>query len=134
MIRPGSLQDLSLILNFDIFAGSRSQEINENRLYIFENTAADICGYIAEARDGLLGRPYISYLMVSPNYRRKGIASQLLQHLEQKHYSQRLFISTEADNQPMLTLLNTRGYVHAGAISAANLNGVDELYFYKDIS
>ncbi len=132
MIRPGSSDDLSLILSFDIFAGSRSQEINENRLYIFENTT--ICGYIAEARDGLLGRPYISYLMVAPNYRRKGIASQLLKHLETQHCNERLFISTEEDNQPMLALLKTRGYIQAGVISEANLNGVDEIYFYKDIS
>lgn len=133
MIRVGSQYDLDQILAFDVFRGSRFQEIEESRLYVFEDSNSEICGFIAEARDSLCGRPFLSYMVVDPKHRRKGIASQLLEYMEQRHQKKRLFLSTEEDNHAMLLIIKNRNYVEAGRISGANFDGADEIYFYKDI-
>lgn len=131
MMRSGTISDLPSIDAMNVFSGSRSEEIEEERLHVFELDSA-VVGFIVESRKGLLGRPLIEYLAVSQEFRRCNIASRLLEYVEAKHAKDRVFISTEAHNLPMLELLKDRGYIQAGVIAGANRNGADEIYFYRE--
>lgn len=133
MIRAGNINDLSVIEGFSTFTGSRREEIDDGRLHVVEVDGA-IAGFVVESKKGLLGRPYVEYLAVKEEYRRQKIASKLLGHMESRHLSNRLFISTESTNTSMLNLLKRKGYKKAGTISKANLSGADEVYFYKEIA
>jgi RimJ/RimL family protein N-acetyltransferase len=133
MIRKGAYPDLLQIAEFDTFSGSRSNEINEDRLSVFEENGI-VIGFIVESINGLLGRPYIQYLAVNKFYRRNGVALTLLKAIESKHSSNRLFISTEASNTAMLRLLESSEYTISGKIENANISGADEIYFYKNIA
>ncbi|PCI42624.1 MAG: hypothetical protein COB51_12755 [Moraxellaceae bacterium] len=131
MIRVAVLADYKDISSFDPFSGNRKEDIDENRVYVY---IKDDCvrGFLSFARAGLLGRAFIQYLAVDPEYRRINIASSLFSHIEEKYAADRLFISTESSNKPMQDLLKKRDYISAGKISGANKNGTDELYYYKD--
>lgn len=130
MIKIATLSELQDIKSFDPFSGNRKEDVEENRVYVYM-LDGHATGFVSTARAGLLGRPYIQYLAVSPEYRKKNIASKLLAHIEELFASERLFISTESNNNPMQELLVKRGYISAGEISGANTNGTNELYYYK---
>ncbi|GAA4081757.1 GNAT family N-acetyltransferase [Zhongshania borealis] len=132
MIRQGGHHDLDQITAFDGFAGCRSTEIKDGRLTVLEENG-NVVGFIVESLKGLLGRPYIEYLAISHHYRRKGHAAKLIKAVEAKHTANNLFISTEATNTAMLSLLKKEGYKMSGQIANANLSGADELYFFKHI-
>jgi len=60
------------------------------------------------------GWGYISNVIVSPKYRRRGIASQLMLHLAlwaKKHGTENLFMQVLANNEPALRLYDTLGFV-----------------------
>ena len=133
MIRKGRHSDLDQITVFDDFAGCRSTEISGNCLTVVEENG-NVVGFIVESAKGLLGRPYIQYLAIHKEYRRAGFAKNLIHAVERKHLDKRLFISTEATNTVMLSLLDNSGYIMSGRIASANISGADELYFFKDIT
>jgi ribosomal protein S18 acetylase RimI-like enzyme len=134
MIRPGKQDDVALIDPFDPFGESREEEISEGRLHVFENEHGEPVGYISVAGYRFHGFLYITFLLVHPDHLRKGIASDLLRHVEGLNAGQRLFISTEADNQPMLALLKRESYKWSGALGGLNAHsGVEEVFFYKDV-
>ncbi len=110
MIRCGKPEDLIQINAFDEFGGDRLQEILEKRLqvYLIDNT---VVGYITVIKESsLFGHPLISFLCVHSQYRRQGIASDLLSEIEQKYTGSQLFISTESNNPIMLNLIKKRNY------------------------
>jgi ribosomal protein S18 acetylase RimI-like enzyme len=133
MIRLATIADLKEIELFDPFCGNREEDIAENRVFAWQQKDT-VCGYISMARAGFLGRPYVEYLAINSECLRRGIALSLLSHVEGKYSGKRLFISTESDNTPMLALLTKTEYTAAGEVSGANLSGVKELYYYKEIS
>ena len=133
MIRLATISDFKAIELFDPFAGDRSEDIDENRVFVYLNGDV-VCGFISKSRSGLLGRPYVQYLAVSIDHQRKGIASELLNHMELLHPNQRLFISTECGNTHMQNLLLNKKYIPAGEILRANLNDSKELYYFRDIN
>lgn len=133
MIRLATISDFKAIQSFDPFAGDRSEDISENRVFAY--LIGDlVCGFVSMSRAGLLGRPYVQYLAVSIEHQRKGIATALLNHIERLHPNQRLFISTECGNTHMQKLLLNKKYISAGEILMANLNGSKELYYFRDIN
>lgn len=131
MIRLATCDDLPVVEAINVFRGNRSEDIAEKRLVVFESSST-IVGFIVEARQGLLGRPFIEYLCVAEACRQQGVASALMAHMELKYARERLFVSTENTNTAMLKLLGKRGYCRAGVIAGANRNGADEIYFYRD--
>ena len=131
MIRIATLSDYDSIHEFDPFSGDREEDIREGRVFIYLKDGVAL-GFLSLARSGLLGRPYVQYLSVNPVAQRNGVASSLLSFTEEQYDDQRLFISTESDNDPMNNLLSKRQYKAAGGITGANLNGTRELYYYRD--
>ena len=129
MIREATINDYSDFQEFDPFSGDREEDVREGRVFISIKDKV-ILGFVSMARAGLLGRPYVQYLAVNPIAHRNGVASSLLCFIEEKYSEDRVFISTESTNGPMINLLSKRQYVAAGEIVGANLNGSSELYFY----
>jgi GNAT superfamily N-acetyltransferase len=78
--------------------------------------------YDAEEPVGLLAllalfeRPFVGLIVVRKEWRRKGIASQLLDTVENAIAPDRLFISTNESNVAMLALLENRGYLRRGMV------------------
>ena len=132
MIRLGTYEDIQIIEPFDPFGGSREEEVSEKRLYMYESGEGTPIGYISTARYTLHDYPYVTFLLVQRGFRRRGIATELLNHIEMLHSGKRIFISTEADNKEMLSLLKKQQYQRSGSLSGLNRDGVEEVFFYKD--
>ena len=132
MIRLGSPADLKQIDTFDIFAGDRSREIEEQRLWVYLVEDKAVAYITAVPNSCLCGHPLISFLCVHSAHRLQGIASQLLTKVENKYRQQKLFISTESNNNIMLNLIKQREYILAGSLAKLNDDGSDEVYFYRD--
>lgn len=131
-IRPASIGDLQAIEAFDLFAGDRAREIAEGRMLVAE-TAGAVSGYVAWQPGGLVGRDLITCINVDERHRRRGLASALVRAVLGGLPPGRIFISTEADNEPMLTLLTRYGWHRAGAVAGANASGQAEVLFFEDV-
>jgi hypothetical protein len=53
--------------------------------------------------------------------------------MEDNYQGRRVLISTEANNSAMLSLLNSRSYQYSGALTGLNRDGIEEVFFFKDI-
>lgn len=135
MIRLGTIEDLAAIGVFDLFGGSREQEVADGRLRVFEDTQGRPIGYISIADYRFHDFPYLTFILVHPDHRRSGIATKLLHDSETIHIGQRMFISTESDNDAMLALLKKERYRYSGTLCGLNdsHNGTDEVFFFKDL-
>lgn len=132
MIRLGTKEDLIQIDTFDIFGGDREEDIAEARLQVYV-IGDRIVGYIVAIDNSCLcGHSLISFLCVHSDYRRQGIASELLGSVEMKYKEKKLFISTESNNSAMLKLIEQRNYIKAGSLANINDDGSDEIYFYRE--
>ena len=110
MIRLATTSDLPAIALIDPFSGDRDNSVTQKCVFVYllEKT---ICGFVSMSSEGLLGRPYIQYLAVQPEYQRQGIAKELLIHIEQLFSKQRLFISTESIViPPLITAVLSRRF------------------------
>lgn len=132
MIRLATFRDLSAIELFDTFSGSRSLEIEQSRCIVFVKND-DILGFSCWLPMGLLGSPLITYLQVDKPYRRLKIAETLLQDILMRFNSEKVFISTEENNEPMKALLDKNNWILSGVLTNANKNGVSERFYYKEI-
>ena len=131
-IRRAASSDFAAIDAFDPFAGDRAIEIVEGRMLGAE-IEGELAGYVSWLPRGFVGRDLIAYLCVEQTFRRQGVARALLDATVTTLPPGRIFISTEADNTPMLTLLATGGWHRAGAVEGANERGQAEVFFYLDV-
>lgn len=136
MIRQGNFGDVAALARFDLFGGSRVFDAADGRLHVFENSDGGIVAYVSTAEYLFHGFPYVSFLAVRDDHHRKGIATELLHHVERLNAGQRLFISVESDNEPMISLLEKERFTRSGALSGLNdsHSGVDEIFYFKDVS
>ncbi|MFC5447583.1 GNAT family N-acetyltransferase [Paenibacillus aestuarii] len=73
---------------------------------------------------------FIWLVIVSPRYRRKGIATALIQHIESISPTEKLFTSTNESNTDMHHLCESLGFAKSGWIE--NLDeGDPEIVYYK---
>jgi ribosomal protein S18 acetylase RimI-like enzyme len=76
------------------------------------------------------GNGFVSMLYVAEDSRRRGIASELMRHMQQSCRTPKLFCSTNRSNTPMQLLLLKLGYQCSGVVD--NLDeGDPELFFFK---
>ena len=134
-IRQGHLRDLEALVAFDhvasssherrsqIEAGLRDSEIS---VAIVDETPK---GY-ALLNYRFYGHPFIELLYISPESRRIGLGSALVEHLQKHMSGSKLFTSTNQSNEPMRKLLHRLGFEESGIIR--NLDpGDPELVFLK---
>lgn len=131
-IRSMKLRDLATVFELGNTIFTASEFPNLHRTFddfaVVENFAAspDFC-FVAEAEDGsligfLMGealtkanvgtRGYIQWVAVLPEYRRKGIATRLVQQFQTKARDDEIYLwfaDTPADNEPALRLFHQAG-------------------------
>lgn len=130
MIRMATFHDLPAIELFDTFSGSRSLEIKQSRCIVFVKNG-DILGFGSWLPMGLLGSPLVTYLQVDKPYWRLKIAETLLQDMLVRFNGEKVFISTEENNEPMKALLDKNDWILSGVLTNANKDGVSERFYYK---
>ena len=113
-IRKAVAADFDAIDDFDLFAGDRQDDIGRGECYVAVQQEA-IVGYMTTARS-FYQNPFVACLLVHDSVQGQGIGNALLAFAESRWPVEKLYISTEADNAPMLHLLQKRGYTPAGEI------------------
>lgn len=128
IVRKAELDDFAAIDAFDIFAGERREDIKRGECFV---AVADgqVVGYIVFNRSFFL-MPFIQFLCVDPQFRRRGFAAKLLDYVECLCDGEKLFTSTESDNLTMLKVFGNRGYRVSGVIE--NIQEKPEIVFCKE--
>lgn len=132
MVRTGLPSDFDVIDRFDPFAGDRREELAQGRVLVAEAEGC-VVGYATYSNPGFIGRPFIHFVAVDPDHRRRGVARALLHAVEARVGAGRLFVSTEEENAAMLALLDREGWTNAGRVTGVNDDGAAECFFYRDI-
>ena len=113
--------------------GDRREDIEKGELFVADLPDAQAVAYLKLSSYALFHKPFVVYLVVNPQYRRKGVAMQLLLGIEQYVGWHRLFISTEKRNEAMHALLPKAGYKRCGEIDGLNADGATECFYCKDL-
>jgi ribosomal-protein-alanine N-acetyltransferase len=90
-----------------------------------------MAGFIAGDPRRTEGLAWIATLGVLPEYRRQGIARQLLQECEKRLTSPRLRLCVRLDNTPAIQLYEQEGYLHVGTWTKYYNDGGDALVMEK---
>ncbi|MDQ2663154.1 MAG: GNAT family N-acetyltransferase [Candidatus Eremiobacteraeota bacterium] len=134
VVRPGTVADVAAITTFhgwrlNGFDSYATGAAERGELLIAESGGV-VSGYAMWNRSFFL-RPFVSYLAVRPQSRRAGIARALLDAVEKQCRDERLFLSTNASNGPMRTLLASGGYRECGVVDELD-PGDPEVFYCKD--
>jgi ribosomal protein S18 acetylase RimI-like enzyme len=76
------------------------------------------------------GQGFISMLMVEKKNKRKGVATTLVTHLEERCETDKLFTSTNESNKPMQALMQSMSYEPSGTVYNLD-DGDPELFYVK---
>ena len=136
-IRVAAASDVDAILAFDPIVETDAQRrhfihksAEQGECYVYD-VDGEIVGYMM-LNYHFFGCGFVALLVVHPDYRRKGIGSDLMQYIESVCDSPKLFTSTNQSNKPMQALLAKLDYQRSGTIE--NLDeGDPELVYFKRI-
>ncbi len=134
-IRDATLSDMSAMYAIDHMAteeGNRRQQIRE---WLFEGNAVvavidDVVVGYAILEYTFFGQGFISMLIVEKESRRKGVATTLVTHLEERCEIDKLFTSTNESNKPMQAFMQTMSYEPSGTVYNLD-DGDPELFYVK---
>jgi GNAT superfamily N-acetyltransferase len=128
-IRFALQTDENAIDSFDAFKGNRPTEISRGEVWVAEINQ-EIAGYIT-FNYSFYRKPFIKYINTHPKFERQGIALALVKFIEEKCKGKKLFMSTEADNYPMLRFMEKYHYRLVGMIN--EIQEEAEVVFCKDL-
>jgi GNAT superfamily N-acetyltransferase len=128
-IRLATQQDEKAIDAFDHFSGNRPIEISRQEVWVAEINHK-IAGY-ATFNYSFYRKPFIKYLNTHPMFERQGVADALVKFIETQCKGKKLFISTEADNFPMLRFFEKNHYRLVGMVN--EIQEAVEVVFCKDV-
>ena len=77
------------------------------------------------------GQHFVSLLIVHPQYRRRGVATALIRHIESLCPTQKLFTSTNESNIAMQRLCERLGFVRSGYIENLDEGDPEIIYFRR---
>jgi ribosomal protein S18 acetylase RimI-like enzyme len=116
-----------------------AQREKRRRAFVTRSIVARACSVIVDDEQvvgyavldySFFEQGFISMLYVHPDYRRRGAALRLMQHLETVCQTKKLFTSTNLSNLPMQSLLAKLGYILSGVIHHLD-EGDPELVYVK---
>ena len=134
-IRLANQSDAESIISFDHVAQSDpsrkefiKESINSGLCYVIKYDERIVAYGVLEY--SFYGYGFIAMLYVHPEFRRRGLGSELMIHLENTCETEKLFTSTNQSNIPMQALLESIGFVPSGIVE--NLDeGDPELIYFK---
>lgn len=134
-IRQGTLADLDALVAFDHVAGSSRERRNQIEAGLRDSEiSVALVGGIPKGylllNHRFFGHPFVELLYVDPDSRRIGLASSLMDHVQNHLSGSKLFTSTNRSNEPMRELLHELGFEESGVIYNLDL-GDPELVFLK---
>ena len=135
--RIATYSDAEQIIGLDQIAQTQRDRVN----FIHQSITSRNC-YVASEKQRIRGygvldysffsNGFVSMLYVDAKFRRRGIGSALMKHLERVSKKSRLFTSMEKGNTQMQALLKKLGYKPSGTIE--NLTeGEPELFYFKQL-
>ena len=137
-IRTAVERDIEAICAFDHIA----QREEERREFIRREVAAGNC-FVAVIDETVIGYSVMNYtfynngcidmLYIHSDYRRRGVGTALLRHLELHCRTPKLFTSTNESNLQMQSLLAKLGYEPSGVIHNLDEGDPELVYFKKTI-
>jgi len=128
-VRPAVTDDLDAVSAFDQFKVVDAKVIADGRCHVAVRDDR-VAGYAMVHRH-FFRRPFVEFLVVHPEHRRRGVCGALLDWAESWANADRLWISTGQDNATMQQVLVRRGYRQAGLV--ADMFAVPELIYSKVI-
>jgi ribosomal protein S18 acetylase RimI-like enzyme len=75
------------------------------------------------------GCTFISLIIVSPSKRRKGYASQMMNHLVRNSSTDKIFSSANRSNQSMRKVFESNGFVESGLVENLDEGDPEIIYF-----
>lgn len=133
----GDRQDIDWLHN--LTPGALSNEVTRRRftqaadeggLYIWSE-AGTIYGYGVMERS-FFECAYIAMLFVSPETRRRGLATHLMQAMMRGRFTPKLFTSTNASNEPMHALLQKLGFKRCGEVDELDPGDPEVFYVHEE--
>lgn len=136
-IKIAKLKDLEEIIKIDVLIINSDERKDKIKSYI-EKKQCLVYSYESVIRGFLIyhfhffEQPFVELLMVSPDYRRKGVASSLLKAFENNicNYN-KAFTSTNESNKKMQTVLDKNGYSRSGIVNNLDEGDPELIYFKK---
>ncbi|MFB5190020.1 GNAT family N-acetyltransferase [Alicyclobacillus fastidiosus] len=104
--------------------------VNKGNVWVALNDY-DVVGFVV-VDNVFFGHPFIELLIVHPGFRRKRIGAMLVEAIELRIETEKLFTSTNQSNTPMQSLCESLGFQQSGYIE--NLDeGDPEIVYFKRI-
>lgn len=129
-VRLAQHADVASIIALDHVSGRGEdvrRAVDDARCLVAE-VAGAVVGFCVGGR--FFGSDFLELVVVELPYRRRGVATSLIDAWEAGAQTERLFTSTNQSNEPMQRLCERRGYVRSGLIE--NLDAGDpEIVYYK---
>ncbi|WP_299477900.1 GNAT family N-acetyltransferase [uncultured Roseibium sp.] len=128
-IRSGRLSDYPIIRQYDEFMGDRRLDLQAGELRVADAESSEAIGYLRISPKGFLNWPFVAYLCVKSEFRNHGVGRQLIEHAIQDDRYVRLYISTEANNIAMQSLLKKVEADEIGYADQLNFSNERELFY-----
>jgi len=132
LLREARAADLPAITLFDEFGGSRADEVAAGLCQVVEIDGM-LAAYASYAPRGLLGQPLLTYLCVAPAWRRRGVATALVRHIQQLAQGRKLISSTEDWCTGTQHIFERLGWSRAGTLAGVNKDGSIEIFYTVDL-
>jgi len=134
-IRNATPPDISAIQDMDKMATEEEIFRQNIRRWMTEGNAVvatidDVIVGYSVLEYTFFGQGFISMLMVERGSRRRGVATTLVSHLEERCETEKIFTSTNESNKPMQELLKCMSYVPSGIVYNLD-DGDPELFYFK---
>lgn len=129
-IRRASYSEAKQLKEFDEFIGDRRINNSRGELFVaFYNN--ELAGFITYSSAYFFDRPFIQLLCVKKEFRRKGIARELMLKVAAVYEEIDLWTSTEEWNVAAENLFISLGFVKCGTIQGINKDNIEEVFFIK---
>ena len=126
LVRPATANDIASLESFDEWKEATPERIAAGQCAV-AGEGETVLGYAVFDRS-FFKEPFLAYLLVHPDHRRRGIGAALMEFVESKAGDDVLYISTGRKNHAMQELLDKRAYRVAGMV---DLEGHIEMIFAK---
>ena len=93
------------------------------------------CGAIVMQQHGVAGSPYVKSIVVSKEFKGKGVGKSLMKFVEEyfRAYSKHMFLCVSSFNKDAQSFFKALGYVQVGEFKDYIIAGESEILMYKKL-